>query len=221
MTQYNTLNITSSNSQLNKLKSGKKNDTEVTLNFSSNVVDDSNDDNNFLYKLLLTNTQVSKLRNAFANGSSANVKLSKTQLHKIRQSRGYLGRLLGVLLETGLPLMKTVLKPLAKSVLISLGVTAAASATNAAIQKKVFGSRCPLAIAPPMTTLIVSNEEMNGIMKRVKFLGESGLLIKGISETIKNENKEQKGRLLGISLGSLLRNLLTGKGTSRAGEDTI
>ena len=140
MTQCNTLNVKLSNSQLNKLKSGIKNGTEVTLKISSNVVGDSNDENNFLHKLLLTNTQVSKLCKAFANGSSANIKLSKTQLHKIGQSGGFLGRLLGPLLKTGLPLMKNVLKPLAKSVLIPLGLTAAASATDAAIHKKMFGS---------------------------------------------------------------------------------
>ena len=103
MTQYNTLNIKLSNSQLNKLKSGIKNDTEVTLKISSNVVGDSNDEHNFSWKLL-TNTQVSKLHKAFANNSSANIKLSKTQLHKIGQSGEFLGRLLGPLLRTGLPL---------------------------------------------------------------------------------------------------------------------
>ena len=78
MTQNNTLNVELSNSQLNKLKSGIKNNTEVTLRISSNVVGDSNDKNNFSHKLLLNNTQVSKFRKAFANGSSANIKLSKT-----------------------------------------------------------------------------------------------------------------------------------------------
>ena len=106
----------------------------------SNLDGDSNDENNFPHKLLLTNTQVSKLRKAFANNSSANIKLSKTQLHKIGQSGGFLGRLLGPLLKTGLPLIGNVLKPLAKSVLIPLGLTAAASTTDAAIHKKMFGS---------------------------------------------------------------------------------
>ena len=125
-----------SNSQLNKLKSGIKNVTEVTLKISQMFFGDSNDKNNFLHKLLLTNTQVSRLGKAFANGSSANIKLSKTQLHKIGQSGGFLGRLLGPLLKTGLPLIGNVLKPLAKSVLIALGLTAAASATDAVIHKK-------------------------------------------------------------------------------------
>ena len=75
-----------SNSQLNKLKSGIKTETEVTLKFSSNVVGDSNDENHFLHQLLLTNTQVLKLCKAFANSSSANIKLSKTHLHKMKQS---------------------------------------------------------------------------------------------------------------------------------------
>ena len=83
MTQYNTLNIKLCISQLNKLKSGIKNGTEVTLKLSSNVVGNSNDENNFLYNLLLTNTQVSKLHKAFANNSLTNIKLSKPQLHKI------------------------------------------------------------------------------------------------------------------------------------------
>ena len=95
MTQCNTLNVKLSNLQLNKLKLGIKNSTEVTLKISSNVVGDSNNENNFPNKLVLTNTQVSKLRKAFANGSSANIKLSKTQMHKIGQSGGFLGRLLG------------------------------------------------------------------------------------------------------------------------------
>ena len=110
-------------------------------------------------------------------------------------------------IKTGLPLIGNVLKPLAKSVLISLGLTAAASATDAAIHKKMFGSRT--------TTLIISNEEMNDIMKIVKSLEESDLLIKSVSKTIENKAKEQKGRFLGMLLDSLgasvLANLLQGK----------
>ena len=86
MTQYNTLNVNLSNSQLNKSKSGIKYGTAVTLKLSSNAVGDSNNENIFLHKLLLINTQVLKFRKVFANNSSANIKLSKTQLHKIEQS---------------------------------------------------------------------------------------------------------------------------------------
>ena len=151
------------------------------MKISSNAVGDSNDENHFLHKLLLTNTQVSKLRKTFANNSSANIKLSKTQLYKIGRSGGFIGRLLGPLLKTGLPLIGNILKSLAKSVLISLGLTAAAAATDAAIHKKMFGSG--------VTTLINSNEEINDIMKIVKSLEGYGLLIKGVSKTIKNEAK--------------------------------
>ena len=102
-----------SNSRHKKLKSGIKNGTEVTLNLSSNAIGNSNDEYNFPHKLLLTNTQVLRLQKAFANNSSANIKLSKTQLHKIGQSGGFLGRLLAPLLKTGLPLIGNVIKPLA------------------------------------------------------------------------------------------------------------
>ena len=137
MAQYNTLNVKLSNLQLSKLKSGTKDGNEITLEISSNVIGDSNDGNNFAHNLLLTNTQVWKLLKAFANNSSANIKLSATQLYKIGE---FLGRLLESLLKIGLPWIENVLKPLAKSVLIPLGLTSGASATDAAIHKKVFGS---------------------------------------------------------------------------------
>ena len=83
MTQYNTVNLKWSNSQLNKFKSGIKNGTKVTLKNSSDVVGGSNDENNFLHKLLLTNTQVSKVCKAFQSNFAANINLPKAQLHKI------------------------------------------------------------------------------------------------------------------------------------------
>ena len=95
MTQYNTLNIKLSNSQLNKLKVRIKNGTEVTLNLSSNLIGSSNGETNFPHKLLLTDTKVSKICKAFANGSSASIKFSETQLSKIIQSGGILCELLG------------------------------------------------------------------------------------------------------------------------------
>ena len=137
--------------QHNKLKLEIKIGTEVTLKPSSIVVSDSNDDTNFLHELLLTNTQV----------SSAHMKLSKSQLHKIGESGIFLGRLLWPLLKAGLFLMKNLQKPLAKIVWMISGLTAVASATAAA-QNKIFGSGT--------TTLIISNEEMNVIMKIIKSL---------------------------------------------------
>ena len=94
----------------------------------------------FTHKLLLTNTQVANLRKAFANYLWTDTKLSKTQTSKMIQSGGFLGILLGPLLKTGLPLMKNVIKPLAKSILIPLGLTTAASAADTGIHKKTLGS---------------------------------------------------------------------------------
>ena len=136
MTQYNSLNVKISSSQLNKLKPTMKSESEVVLRLSSDMTGD--DETNFPHKLLLTNRQVTNLRKAFANYLSTDIKLSKTQLSKMIQSGGFLGRLLGPLLKTGLPLMKNVIKPLAKSVLIPLGLTAAASAADAGIHKKSY-----------------------------------------------------------------------------------
>ena len=111
MDQYNSLNVKLSNSQLNKLKSAIKDEANVVLRLSSNMTRNSDDETNFPHKLLLTNRQVSNLRKAFANYSSADIKLSKTQLSKMKQSGGFLGRLFGPLLRTELPLMKSVIQP--------------------------------------------------------------------------------------------------------------
>ena len=104
MTQYNSLIVKLSNSQLNKLKSPIKNKTELDLRLSSNMIGD--DDTNFPLKLSLTNRQVANLRKAFADKSSNDIKLSKSQITKMMQSGGFIGRLLGPLLNTGLPLIK-------------------------------------------------------------------------------------------------------------------
>ena len=159
------------------------------------MISDSDDKINFPHELLLTNRQVANLRKAFANYLSTDIKLSKTQISKMIQSGGFLGRLLGPLLKTGLPLMKIVIKPLVKSVLIPLGLTAAASAADAGIHKKVLGSGT--------TKLIISNNEKEDIIKIVKSLEDSGLLLKGVSETVQNEAKEQKGGFLSMLLGTL------------------
>ena len=130
----------------------------------------------------------------------------------MKQSGGFFARLLGPLLKTGLPLLKIVIKALAKCVLIPLGLTAAASDTDARIHKKILGSGT--------TTLIISNDEMEDIMKIVKSLEDSSLLLKRVNETIQNEAKEQKGgffrMLLGTLVASLLGNMLAGKGINGA-----
>ena len=114
--------------------------------------------------------------------------------------------------------MKIVIQPLAKSVLIPLGLTATTSAADAGIHKKILGSG-------HNTTFIISNDEIKDILKIAKFLENSGLLLEGVNETIQNEAKEQKGGFLSMLLGtlgaSLLGNMLDGKGVIRTGEGTI
>ena len=119
MTQYNSLNVKLSNSQINKLKSAMKNGADVVLRLSSNMIGNSDDEANFPHKLLLTNRQVANINKDFANHTSTNIKLSKAQLTKMQQS-GFL-RFLAPLLNS---LLKSVIKPLGM-----LGLTAAASAT--------------------------------------------------------------------------------------------
>ena len=165
MTQYKSLNVKLSYSQLNKLKSAIKNETEVVLWLSSNIIGDN--ETSFPHMLLLTYRQVANLRKAFANHLSRDIKLSKTQLSKMLQSGGFLGRLFGPVLKTGLPLIKNVIKPLTKSVVIPLGLTTAASAADAGIHKKVLGS------GHNTTTLIILNNEIEDIIKIVKPLGDS------------------------------------------------
>ena len=214
MTQYNNVNAKLSNSQLNKLKSAIKIETEVVLRLSPNMIGDSNDKINFSHELLLTDRQVSSIRKAFSINSSVDIKFSKTQLSKMIQSGRFLGKLLGPLLKSGLPLMKIVITPLVKNVLISLGLTAAASAADAGIHKKMLGSG--------NTTLTISNKDIEDLIKIVKSLEDSGLLLKGVTESVQNKVKEQKGGFLSMLLGtlgaSLLGNLLAGKGINRAGE---
>ena len=134
MTQYNSLNIKLSNSQLNELKSAIKNETGVVLRLSLNIAGD--DKTNFPHKLLLTNIQVENLLKDFANKLSTDTNLSNTQLSKMIQSGGFLGVLLDPLVKTVLPLIKNLINPIAKSILIPLGLTAAASAADAGIHKK-------------------------------------------------------------------------------------
>ena len=181
MTQYNSLNVKLPNSQLNKLKSAIKNETEVVLWLSSNIIGDN--ETNFPHILLLTYRQVANLRKSFPNYLSRDIKLSKTQLSKMLQSGGFLGRLLGPVLKTGLPLIKNVIKPSAKNVLIPLGLTAAA---DAGIHKKIWGpGRChSSSSASHNTTLIISNNIIEDIITIVKSLEDSGLLLNGVAETV-------------------------------------
>ena len=149
---------------------------KLVLRISSNMVGNSNDNTNFPHELLLTNRQVANIRKDFANHSSIDIKLSKTQLSKMIQSGGFLGNLLGKLAG---PLMKVAI-PLAKNVLAPLGLSAAMSAIDGSIKKRRLGSGA--------TTLIISNDEMDDILKIVKSLENSGVLLKGVSEAIQHED---------------------------------
>ena len=209
MVEYSKVNVKLSDVQLKKLKTAVKDKTGTTLRMSLKMFNG----NDLPHELLLTTRQKTKLRNAFNNNMSTDLKLSKAQISKIIQSGGFLGRLLGPLLKTGLLLIKNIIKPLANSILIPLGLTAESSAADAGIHKKILGSGT--------TALMVSNEEMNDIMKIVQALEDSNILLKGVTKTIKNETKDQKGGFLSMLLGtlgaSLLGNLLAGKEIVRAG----
>ena len=174
-------------------------------------------ENNLTHELLLTTRQTTKLRNAIENNLQTDIKLSKTQISNIIQSGRFLGKILGPLLKTGLPLLKSVIKPLGL-----LGLTTASSAIDAGAQKKLYGSGT--------TTLVISNEEMNDIMKIVQALEDSNILLNGVTKTIKNETKSRSGLFSSIlpgTLGSsliadvLTKSLFKGKGTVRAEEGTI
>ena len=179
------------------------------------LIGDSNNEAHSPHELLLTGRQVSSICKAFLNNSSVDIKFSKTQLSKMIQSGGFLGKLLGPLLKTGLPLIKNVITPLAKSVLILLGLTAAASAADAGIHKKILESG-------GHTTLIISNKDMEDLIKIVKSLEDFGLLLRVVTESVRTEIKEQKGGFLSMLLGtlgaSLLGNLLSGIGINKNGK---
>ena len=172
MTQYSNLNVKLSNSQLNKQNWAIRNKIKVVLTLPSNMIGDN--ETNFPHIFLLTNKQVTNLRKAFANNLSTDIKLSETQLSKIIQSGGFLGRFLDPLLKTGLPFIKNVIKPLAKSVSIPLALTAETSAADAGIHKKVLSGHNN----NNTTKLIISSNEIHDIIKIVKSLEDSGLLLK-------------------------------------------
>ena len=202
MVQYSNVNAKLTDTQLKKLKTAVKNKTGTTLRMNLKMLDG----NDVPYELLLTTRQKTKLRNALNNNISTDLKLSKAQILKIIQSGGFLGLLSSKLVG---PLMKVAI-PLAKNVLAPSGIT---SAIDAGIQKKINSSG--------ITTLIISNEEMNDIMKIVQTLEDFNILLKGVTKTIKNETKGQKGGFLSMFLGtlgaSLRANLLAGKGIVGSG----
>ena len=204
MVEYTKVNVKLINLQLSKLKKAVKNNDSATL--GTGIKNLNKED--FPHELLLTTRPNTKLRNAINNNLATDIKLSKVQIKKI-QSGGFLGKSLSKLAG---PLMKVAM-PLAKNVLAPLGLTAAMSAIDGSIRKKIRGDG---------VKLIIEQEDMNDIIKIIEALENSGILLKGVTKTIENETKGQRGGFLGMLLrtlgASLLGNLLSGKGLARAGE---
>ena len=208
MVEYSEINCKLTNIQLNKLKKAVKSNEGATLRLG---IKNLNKDE-VPHELLLTTRQNTKLRNAINNNLTTDIKLSIAQTKKLIQSGGFFGKLLSKLAG---PLMKIAL-PLAKNVLAPLGLTAVMSAIDGSIQKKIHGSG---------VKLIIEQEDMNDIMKIIEALENSGILLKGVSKTIENETKEQRGGFLSMLLrtlgASLLGNLLTGKGIMGVGDGIV
>ena len=186
MVEYSKVNCNLTNLQLNNLKKAVKSNEGATLRFG---IRNFNKDER-PHELILTTRQNTKLRNALNNNSATDIKLSKAQIKKIIQSGGLLGKLLSKLAG----LLTKVALSLAKNVLAPLGLTAAMSAIDGSIQKKIHGSGIKL---------IIEEEDMNDIMKIIEALENSGILLKGVTKTIENESKEQKGGFLSMLLGTL------------------
>ena len=186
MVEYGKINCTLTKVQLSKLKNAVKSNEGATLRLG---IKNFNKDE-LLHELLLTTRQNTKLRNAINNNLATDIKLSKAQIKKLIQSGGFLGKLLSKLAG---PLMKVAL-PLAKNVLAPLGLTVAMSAIDGSMQKTIHGSG---------VKLIIEQEDMNDIMKIIEVLENSGILSKGVTKTIENETKEQRGGFLRMVLGFL------------------
>ena len=215
MVEYSKIKCKLTNVQLNKLKKAVKSNEGATLRLG---IKNFNKDER-PHELLLTTRQNTKLRNAINNNLTTDIKLSKAQIKKLIQSGGFLGKLLSKLAG---PLMKVAM-PLAKNILAPIGLTAAMSPIDGGIQKKMHGSEATKGAG---VKLIIEQEDMNDIMKIIKALENSGILLKGVSKAIKNETKEQNGGFLSMLLGtlgaSLLGNLLTGgKGIMRADDGIV
>ena len=168
MVEYSKVKVKLSKRQLKQLKTAIKNKTVTTLRISLKMLDG----NDLPHELLLTTRKKTRLRNAFNNNASTDLKLCKAHISKIIPSGGFLGSLLSKLAVS-----------LAKNVLAPLGITAASSVIDARIQKKIHGSG---------TTLIISNKEMNDILKIIQALKDSNILLRGVTKTIKNETKNKK-----------------------------
>ena len=205
MVEYNKIDLNLTESQLKKLQNAVKNKNATTIRCSNTNCNK----NKLIHELYLTERLMKKLINKIENNMSTNIKLSTTQINKTIKEGGNLGRLL----MNFLPKLIQPAISIEKNILASLGLSAAMSATDAAIQKKMYGSG--------MTTLVISNDDLDDLIKIITALEEYDILLKGTTQTIENETKKQEGEFLSVLLGtlgaSLLGNLLTGKGLYRNG----
>ena len=185
MTQYNTLNVKLSNWQLDKFKSGTKNGTTVTLNLSSNLIGNSNNETNFLRKFLLTYTQVSEIRKAFGNGSSANIKFLKTQLSKMIQSGGIIGGLIAATPKVMFLTGKEVLKK-GISLVPKLALKLAGKATEYYI-KKGINELTKKFTSSKRSGITLTNNEVKDIMEVIKALENRRIFLKGTTRRITSQ----------------------------------
>ena len=192
MVEYTKVNVKLTNLQLSKLKKAVKSNEGATLRIGIKKFNKED----LPHELLLTTRQSTKLRNAINNNLATDIKLSKAQIKKLIQIGGFLGKLLSKLAGS---LMKIAM-PLAKNVLGPLGLTAAMSAIDGSIQKTIHGSGATKGAG---VKLIIEQEGMNDIIKIIEALENSGILLKGVTKTIENETKEQRGGFLSMLLGFL------------------
>ena len=169
------MNVKLSNSQLNKLKPAIKNGADVILRLSSNVIGNSDDETNFPHKLLLTNRQFANLRKAFANHTSTDVKLSKAQLTKIAKRRVF--KIFNTIIKIRIAFIKI------------CNYTLGCARSNCCWISNRCKNKHKIIGSGNHTTLIISNDDMQDLLKRVKSLEDSGLLLDGITRTVKNEVK--------------------------------
>ena len=198
--QYNKLNLHLTNLQLKKIQDAVKNNNGTTLRIRNKNFNK----NQLIHELYLTQRQFEKLIDKIKNNMSTDIILSKLQINKIIKEGGNLGKLL----MSSLPKLIKPAISLGKNILAPLGLSAAMSTTDAAIQEKMYGWG--------NKTLIISDNDMNDLIRIVSALEEHDILLKGTSKTIKNKTKKRKGEF-GTLGASLLGNLLTGKGMYRTG----
>ena len=206
MVQYNKIDLHLTKLQLKKIQDAVKNNNGTIIRLSNK---NFNKDK-LIHELYLTQKQMEKLFEKVRNNMSTDVKLSKVQINKIIKEGGYLGRLL----MSFLPKLIKAAISIGKNILALLGLCAAMSATDAAIQKNMYGLGNAI--------LIISNDDLNSLIKIVTALEEHDILLKETSKTIKNKTKKQEGGFLSMLLGtlgaSLRGNLLTGRGLYRTGK---